>query len=56
MFNDDQKSWAIYIGGLPKEAKCDCGWALRGECFGPSCYGKVERGGYIPKDKPTEAR
>jgi hypothetical protein len=34
-FNDDQVSWMKYLDSLPAEAKCACGWNLKGEC--PKC-------------------
>lgn len=46
MFNADQRSWMDYLATLPKEAKCDCGWNVRGKCFG-SCYGYPEKGGWV---------
>lgn len=54
MFNSDQRSWMDYLAALPAEAKCDCGWSRRGECFGPRCYGKADRGGFVPKDEIVE--
>lgn len=48
MFSDDQRSWSVYLACLPPEAKCDCGWDRRGECYG-SCYGHPEKGGAAVK-------
>lgn len=53
-FNEDQRSWSAYLAGLPKEAKCDCGWDHRGHCCG-SCYGHPEKGGAMPRAKADEA-
>lgn len=43
-FNEDERSWAAHMASLPEEARCDCGWDLRGRCYG-ACYGHPEKGG-----------
>ena len=45
LFNSEQRDYMRYLASLPREAKCDCGWALRGQCRSVVCYGYPERGG-----------
>lgn len=47
MFNAEQEGHMAYLASLPADQKCDCGWDRRGECGG-QCYGKPERGGFVP--------
>jgi hypothetical protein len=51
-FNSDQCDYMRDLASLPREAKCDCGWAPRGECFG-DCHGKPEKGGAVPGRVPV---
>ena len=32
MFNDEQRAYMASLAALPPEAKCACGWYVRGEC------------------------
>lgn len=32
MFNDEQKDYMAYLGSLPAESKCACGWYRKEEC------------------------
>lgn len=50
LFNRDQEEWMEYLDTLPPEKKCDCGWSVRGTCYG-TCYGAVEKGGAERRDK-----
>ncbi len=43
-FNEEQDDHMRYLASLPAEAKCACGWYVRGECYG-SCYGDEAKGG-----------
>ena len=40
-FNEDQQEYMRELSRLPADAKCKCGWYLRGKC--PHC--KPEDGG-----------
>lgn len=37
MFNEDQRSWARFLGELPPDLRCKCGWSVKGECVNPRC-------------------
>lgn len=44
LFNEDQRDHMKYLASLPREVKCACGWARRGQCD-LACYGCPEKGG-----------
>ena len=51
-FNEDQIDYMRYLASLPRAAKCDCGWAIRGECRSVTCYGHPEKGGVPDRLSP----
>ncbi|WP_020475225.1 hypothetical protein [Zavarzinella formosa] len=40
MFNSDQRDHMRYLASLPTDAKCKCGWNLKGDCS--NCPPEVE--------------
>lgn len=46
MFNEEQVEHMRHLASLPRERKCDCGWAVRGHCYG-GCVNQPERGGAV---------
>lgn len=50
-FNQEQQDYMRYLASIPREQRCACGWARRGECDG-LCAGHPEKGGKA-KQPPT---